>query len=157
VPAARAAEPSAVGADAVALLARRDYSCAGLRQRLVARGFEPATVQQVIEELLERHYLDDERYAAQYVSYQGARGQGPRRIGRDLAAEGLGEELITAALATIEDWAALARELRIRRFGLAVPANWQEKARQARFLLYRGFTTDHIRSALGPDFPAIED
>jgi regulatory protein len=153
----RAADAAAVGAGAVALLARRDYSSAGLRQRLVSQGFEAAAVQRVLEELIERRYLDDERYAAQYVSYHAARGQGPRRIGRELAAEGLDEELIAGALATIADWVALARELRIRRFGLAAPASWQERARQARFLLYRGFSTDHIRSALGPDFPTSED
>jgi regulatory protein len=153
----RASDAAAVGAGAVALLAQRDYSSAGLRQRLVSQGYEATTVQQVLEELLERRYLDDERYAAQYVSYHAGRGRGPRRIGRDLAAEGLGAELIAAALATIEDWSALARELRIRRFGLAAPASWQEKARQARFLLYRGFSHDHIRSALGPDFPTTED
>jgi len=153
----RAADPAAVGAGAAALLARRDYSSAGLRQRLVSQGFDALAVQQVLEELIERRYLDDERYAAQYVSYHAGRGHGPRRIGRDLAAEGLSEELIAAALASIEDWCALARELRIRRFGLAAPASWPEQARQARFLLYRGFSNDHIRSALGPDFPTTED
>jgi regulatory protein len=153
----RAADVAAVGAGAVALLARRDYSSAGLRERLVSQGYDAATVQQVLEQFIEHRYLDDGRYAAQYVSYHAARGQGPRRIGRDLAAEGLGEEQIDAALASVGDWAALARELRIRRFGLSAPPNWQEKARQARFLLYRGFSNDHIRSALGPDFPTTDD
>ncbi len=153
----RAADAAAAGAGAVALLARRDYSSTGLRQRLLAQGFEAATVQQVLQELIERRYLDDERYAAQYVSYHAARGHGPRRIDRDLATEGLDQELIASALATIEDWSALARELRIRRFGLAAPASWQDKARQARFLLYRGFSNDHIRSALGPDLALTDD
>jgi regulatory protein len=153
----RAADAAAVAAGAVALLARRDFSSAGLRQRLVSQGFEAATGQRVLEELIERRYLDDERFAAQYVSYHAGRSQGPRRIGQDLAAEGLSEEQIAAALGTIEDWSALARELRIRRFGLTAPASWQDKARQARFLLYRGFSNDHIRSALGPDLPTTED
>jgi regulatory protein len=153
----RAGDAAAVGAGAVALLARRDYSSTGLRARLVAQGYEAGAVQQVLEELIERRYVDDERYATQYVSYRAARGHGPRRIERDLTAEGLGEEQVAAALATIGDWSALARELRIRRFGLEVPVSWHEKGRQARFLLYRGFSNDHIRSALGPDFPLAED
>jgi regulatory protein len=33
-----------------------------------------------------------------------------------------------------------------------VPESWPEKARQARFLQYRGFSSDHIRAALGADF-----
>jgi regulatory protein len=153
----RAADAAAVGAGAVALLARRDYSSAGLRARLVAEGYEDSTVQHVLEQLIERRYIDDERYAAQYVSYHAARGHGPKRIERELVAEGLGDELVAAALASIGDWSALARELRIRRFGLAAPTSWQEKARQARFLLYRGFSNDHIRSALGPDIPLAEE
>ncbi len=141
----------------MALLARRDYSAAGLRERLVSRGFEAATVQQVLEELSARRYLDDERYAAQYVSYHAARGHGPRRIARDLAIEGLSDPLIATALATIADWSALAREVRIRRFGSGPPTSAQQRARQMRFLLYRGFSNDHIRSALGPDLPPTEE
>ena len=49
------------------------------------------------------------------------------------------------------DWSAIAREVRRRRFGPKAPADWAEKGRQARFLQYRGFSNDHIRSALGPD------
>jgi regulatory protein len=37
----------------------------------------------------------------------------------------------------------------VRRFGEDVPAEWKERARQARFLEYRGFTGDQIREALG--------
>jgi regulatory protein len=141
----------------VALLARRDYSAAGLRERLVSNGFEAATVRQVLEEFIARRYLDDERYAAQYVAYHAARGHGPRRIRRELTIEGVSEPLIAAALATIADWTALARELRIRRFGLRLPTSPQQQARQMRFLLYRGFSNDDIRSALGPDFPPPDE
>jgi SOS response regulatory protein OraA/RecX len=33
-----------------------------------------------------------------------------------------------------------------------IPESWSDKARQARFLQYRGFSSDHIRFALGSDF-----
>jgi regulatory protein len=48
------------------------------------------------------------------------------------------------------DWAATARELRRRRFGVSPPGDYPERARQARFLQYRGFTAEQIRAALGP-------
>jgi len=38
-----------------------------------------------------------------------------------------------------------------------VPKRWPEKAREARFLQYRGFSTDHIRSALGAEVVADLD
>ncbi len=138
------------------LLARRDFCSNELVQTLLAQGFESATAQSVLAQLIERGYVNDERYAMQFVSYHSERGLGPLRIRRDLEQLGVGAELIPTALEGV-DWAQLARELRIRRFGLAVPNHWPEKARQARFLQYRGFSTDHIRSALGSEVVAELD
>ena len=154
---ARAADPGEIGAAAVALLGRRDFCSAELRSKLVAQGYEPAAVDTVIADLVAQRFVDDVRYAAQFVSYHADRGHGPKRIARDLAAVGVDEALIPAALAEGPDWRQRAREVRIRRFGLDAPANWAEKGRQARFLQYRGFSADHIRSALGPDLDVDDD
>ncbi len=108
-------------------------------------------MQQVVAELRERGFVDDERYAQQYVALHAERGHGPLRIGRELDALGIDPALVEAALAAAEDWSRRARELRIRRFGLELPADWPGKARQARFLQYRGFSNDHIRAALGAE------
>ena len=94
------------------------------------------------------------RFAHNYVSYHVARGQGPVRIRVELEALGLVADLIDAALAGEQDWGALAREQRIRRFGPGAPASAAEQLRQARFLQSRGFSVDHIRAALGADFEA---
>ena len=96
-----------------------------------------------------RFLNNDERFAGHFVQYHAARGQGPLRIRRELAEVGVGEAMIEQALAAVEDWPDRARDLRRRRFGGRPPSAWAEKARQARFLQYRGFSTDHIRSALG--------
>lgn len=142
---------------AVALLARRDFCSGELREKLSAQGFEPTVLATVLDDLRARHYLDDERYARQFVAYHAQRGQGPLRIRRDMAELGLSAPLIEAALATHDDWARLSREVRIRRFGLKMPQSWPEKARQARFLQYRGFSNDHIRAALGADAIVADD
>jgi regulatory protein len=149
-----AAEESDAAAErvAVGLLARRDYACGELTAKLGERGFTTPVIQVLIEELRARGLLDDERYAAHFVQYHVARGQGPLRIRRDLQAAGVVAASIDAALAAVSDWAGIARQVRRRRFGAAAPASWPEKGRQARFLQYRGFSNDHIRSALGPDF-----
>jgi len=144
----------AASAAAVALLARRDFSSSELADKLQAQGYEADTIQGVVAELAERKFIDDERYVRQFVSYHAGRGQGPARIRHDLAALGLGAAMIDVALAQGPDWRALAREVRVRKFGLEIPASWADKARQARFLQYRGFCADHIRTALGPDFDA---
>ncbi len=137
---------------AVALLARRDFASGELAARLQADGYPDSAVAAVIADLTAGGILDDSRFATQYVAYHAERGQGPRRIAMDLAKRGIGPSQIEAALAAGPDWAARAREVRIRRFGLVPPESWAEKAKQGRFLQYRGFSSDHIRSALGPDF-----
>ena len=147
----QAVDAAAAGAAAVVLLARRDFCSAELRHKLETQGFEPATVQAVVREFIERGYLNDERYGRQFVAYHAERGHGPLRIERELAQRGLDAALIAEALAEAEDWTQRARELRIRRFGLGIPERWPEKAKQARFLQYRGFSNDHIRSALGSE------
>ena len=40
------------------------------------------------------------------------------------------------------------RAARARKFGPELPKDWKERSRQARFLQYRGFSTDHIRAVL---------
>ena len=137
----------------MALLARRDFSSGELTAKLREQGFAASAVHSVISDLLEHRFIDDARYAAHRVSYQAGRGQGPLRIRRDLAELELDAPLIEEALAGW-DWAQQAREVRIRKFGLQAPDEWREKARQARFLQYRGFSADHIRSALGAIDPA---
>jgi regulatory protein len=148
----QAADPEAAGNAAVLLLSRRDFCSQELQRNLAAQGFDPDVALRVVAELSERGFVNDERYAQQYVALHAERGQGPVRIGRHLAELGVGNDLIEAALSGGEDWAARAREQRIRRFGLDIPADWPGRARQARFLQYRGFSNDHIRSALGAGF-----
>lgn len=145
------ADAEAAGSAAVLLLSRRDFCTRELHDKLSAQGFEPGAVQRVVTELSGRGFINDERYAQQYVALHAERGQGPVRIERELTQLGIEPALIESALSSGEDWARRARELRIRRFGLSVPADWPGKARQARFLQYRGFSNDHIRAALGSE------
>jgi regulatory protein len=147
----RRADPGAARTAAVALLAKRDFAAGELLARLTARGFGPETARAVIEELTAAGTLNEARYAENYVAWHAARGQGPLRIGTDLRKHGVAEALIEAALAGGPDWKALAGRVRRSKFGSQVPASWPEKARQMRFLQYRGFSSDHIRAATGAD------
>lgn len=146
------ADPTAARSVAIGLLARRDYASGELRQRLERKGFGSDVIENTLAELVEERALDDARYAGNYVSYSAARGQGPLRIAAELKALELPSDVVEVALAAGPDWRALAADVRNRKFGSAAPADWPEKARQARFLQYRGFSSDHIRLALGSDF-----
>jgi regulatory protein len=141
----------AVRAAALALLARRDFARGELCARLRGRGFEPATVDKVLARLAAGGLLDDERFAQNYVTWHAGRGQGPNRIAADLRRQGLAEELVRSVLESGADWHALAGRVLRAKFGGRPPASWADKARQARFLQYRGFSADHIRVATGAD------
>ena len=137
---------------ALRLLARREYSTEEMRRRLVQAGHPPAAVDAVIERLAAKHSLSDARFAGSLVRQRRGRGQGPKRIRAELKRQGITEELIQAEFANVEcDWARLAIQLRVRKFGSEPPVSSAERAKQARFLQYRGFTADQIRAALGAD------
>ena len=147
--AAQVVDPNAARSAALAMLARRDFSVAELATRLRERGYVEAAVERTVEGLVDERLLNDARYAEHYVHAHSQRGRGPRRIRLGLAEAGVEAALVDAALAEGPDWAALARDTRRRRFGEEAPADWAERATQARFLQYRGFSNDHIRNALG--------
>ena len=145
----KAADPQAVRMAAVALLAGRDFASSELRDKLESRGYDAQVAAEAVAELVAGGILNDGRYAQNYVEYHADRGQGPIRIAAALKTLGLDEELIDAALDLGTDWPARAREVRIRKFGLSPPESWEERGRQARFLQYRGFSSDDIGAAFG--------
>jgi regulatory protein len=138
---------------AIALLARRDYSSEELRRKLADRGYLEHAIEPVVEELIATNKVNDERYGQNVVAYRARRGHGPARIRGELQKSGLSRSAIDEVVKGEEapDFLALARAARTRKFGPEIPKDRKERARQARFLQYRGFSNDHIRAALDGD------
>ena len=156
--AAREQDPEAARQKGIALLARRDYGSAELRERLLAVPFTESAVETAILALENAGFLDDERYAEHFVAYHSGRGQGPRRIRLEMRGKGLPEHLIAGAINEAAPvWAERAQALRRRRFGVDAPGTLEERARQSRFLLYRGFTPAQVRLAFVVDRVDLED
>lgn len=132
------------------LLARREHSILELRRKLRKRDMSGELVEQALLDLVEDGLLHEGRFAESFVSSRITKGQGPLRIRADLSERGVRESLIEQALAESEcDWFELAAQVRLKRFGSDVPRDFPGKAKQSRFLQYRGFTSDQIRSAVG--------
>jgi regulatory protein len=138
---------------AVALLARRDYSTHELNKKLAERGYAEHTHEVVVGDLESMGKVNNERYGQNVVAYRARRGHGPARIRNELQKSGLTRSAIDEAVKGEDapDFLALARAARTRKFGLEIPKDRKERAKQARFLQYRGFSTDHIRAALDGD------
>lgn len=138
---------AACRAQALDLLARREHSRAELERKLGKRKYDAAAIVEVLDGLEASGALAAGRFAESFIRSRVAKGQGPARIRLDLKAHGID---VTEWRALLEDcdWAGLAREVRNKRFGTAVPADFKERARQMRFLQYRGFELEHIHAAL---------
>ncbi len=145
------ADGQAVRAAALALLAGRDFGRAELVRRLERRGYPSAAISAAVDGLAAERMLDESRFVEQFIRVHAGRGHGPARIRAELRERGVPVEVIEAGLeASAEDWASLARDTRRRRFGVSPPRDFRERARQARFLQYRGFSAEQIRAAMGP-------
>ncbi|MCC7120947.1 MAG: regulatory protein RecX [Gammaproteobacteria bacterium] len=132
----------------MAALARREHSRRELERKLTARGLDSAVVRETLDTLAAQRLQDDDRFVEAFVRARITRGQGPVRITRELRQRGIAEADAQAALAAAAvDWDELAARVLARQFR-AVAADTKARARQQRFLEYRGFTTTQIRVAL---------
>lgn len=150
---------------AIQLLSRREHSIQELRLKLEHKGYSPEAIASVIDRLNARRLVSDERFVAAIIRHRAQRGQGPVRIRAELRRHGISDARIQAAfdheclasdeavqdLEAVIDWDALACRVRRRKFGTTLPRTPQARAKQARFLQYRGFTADQIRGALDAD------
>ncbi len=134
---------------AVRLLSRREHSTEELKRKLALKGYPAASIEAVLDKLGKKKWVSDERFAANYVHHYARRGQGPMRIRAELRQQGITDDQIQQEVGAADrDWNGLAAEVRRRKFGAALPRTAAERAKQARFLQYRGFNSDQIRAAL---------
>jgi regulatory protein len=136
---------------AVRLLSRREHSTRELKRKLQGKGHAQETVERVVSHLSDQKLVCDERFAVTLVAHHARRGHGPMRIRAELRQQGTRDEAITSALTQADvDWAQIAAAVRLRKFGSRPPSSMAERAKQSRFLQYRGFTSDQIRAAMAP-------
>ena len=139
--------PAELKARALRLLARREHSRAELARKLAPRAESRAALERLLDELVQKRQLSDERYA-ETRAHQLARKYGAARIVQDLRAKGVAEEAAERAASGARE-AELARARAILAGKYREPATTrEERARRARFLQGRGFSHEAIRRAL---------
>ena len=134
---------------AVRLLARREHSRLELALKLKQRKIESDVIEQVLDDYETEGWLSDERFAEVYARQRMDLGYGPLRIQAELQQRGIQEPPSCVREMNDTDWSDRATLLREKRFGLSdIRDDWDEKARQARFLARRGFFSEHVENAL---------
>lgn len=132
---------------ALAMLARRDHSKHTLAKKLKMKGHDTNDIEPLLERFEETGLLNDSRYAENYIRYRQNKGYGPVRIKQELTALGLEDEVIAEHLRITDNaWLTNARNIWQKHFKGKLPTDYKDRAKQMRFLQYRGFTQEHIRS-----------
>ncbi len=142
-----AAPPLSLKARALKLLSQREHSRLELQRKLARHCDDEHEVHGVLDELAQRGWLCEERFAESLV-HRKASKMGLSRLRQELAQHGLHSETTAQALAGLkESETARAQEVWRKRFGHA-PNDMAERAKQIRFLTARGFSSEAVRQVL---------
>ncbi len=131
---------------ALQLLTRRDYSRAELQKKLAAHAESAEELASVLDALQGERLLSDHRYATQRVTARAGR-YGDARLKQELRLKGVSDDDIAAALPEGGDETERCLAVWQRKFGQLAQTP-EERAKQMRFLQYRGFSSEAIRRAL---------
>jgi regulatory protein len=136
--------PAAVRRAAMDLLARREHGRVELSRKLRVRGAPAELIEPALDRLADEGLLSEARYLESFVRMRGNAGYGPLRIREELSQRGLARDAIEQALRNSGfDWNAQLHEIWQSKFGV-LPSDQRDKARQGRFLSYRGYPLDMI-------------
>lgn len=134
------------------LLSRREHSRLELSRKLHRRGFDDMVIEQVLARMEHDRLLDESRFVEAYIYSRRNKGYGPVRIRMELRERGIEDSLISDFLNTEEpEWLDKGQQVRCKKFGTDLPDTPQERAKQSRFLQYRGFSSEHVRRVLNDD------
>ncbi|WP_341523035.1 recombination regulator RecX [Pseudomonas sp. G.S.17] len=137
--------PAAIRRTAMDLLARREHGRVELTRKLRQRGAPPELIDPALDRLTEEGLLSESRYLESFVSYRARSGYGPLRIREELGQRGLQRGDIEQALRECGlDWQEMLQETWQRKFAGHLPIDARERAKQGRFLSYRGYPLDMI-------------
>ncbi len=133
------------------MLARREHSQRELQRKLLQKGCDEALASEVVRKLAGERLVSDDRFVESLIQARRHRGYGPLRIQKELQEKGVEPEAIAHWLdVTGREWLEDIRRVQRKKFGGKIPKSYTERARQARFLQYRGFTYDQIQQLLDP-------
>ncbi|AAZ19581.1 possible inhibitor/regulator of recA, recX [Psychrobacter arcticus 273-4] len=160
-------------------LSRREYGKAELKQKLLDKEQEAEKIDALLDEFEEKGYQSDYRTTLMLIRENIRKGRGKGRIKQEFYRKKMStpdniDELIDMANAESDefsefiddsadnlvegiDWLKLAVSARTRKYGDSVPVEQKDKARQLRFLQYRGFNIDICFAALNYTLDTLDE
>ena len=160
-------------------LSRREYGKTELKQKLLDKEQDAASIDALLDEFEQKGYQSDYRTTLMLIRENIRKGRGRERIKQEFYRKKIAmpsniDELIDMANSESEefsefvnndenslvegvDWLKLAVAARTKKYGDDIPIEQKDKARQVRFLQYRGFKADICFEALNYTLDNLED
>ena len=160
-------------------LSRREYGKAELKQKLIDKEQDPDSIDKLLAEFEEKGYQSDYRTTLMLIRENIRKGRGRQRIKQEFYKKQITmpsniDELIDMANSESEefrefvedgddnlvegvDWLKLAVTARTKKYGNTLPREPKDKARQLRFLQYRGFKSDICFAALDYTLETLDE
>ena len=135
---------------AMFLLERMDRTEAQLREKLRQNFYDEEMIEEAVSYVRKYHYLDDQRYAANYVRYHRER-KSRRQIEMELRQKGIDRKKIERALEEeypVEDDRKLIKTWIQKKHYSPENSDIKEKQRMYQFLLRKGFSSNDILHVL---------
>ncbi|MBX3709740.1 MAG: regulatory protein RecX [Gammaproteobacteria bacterium] len=136
-------------------LARRDYSQQEIIQKLKKKGYFTEEINTVVAHLAQTGIINEPRFIENYIYWRREKGYGPLRVSMELRIRGITSEMIAEHMQITDNaWLIAAHSAWQKHFGSKLPnrfklrnmtpSDLKLKAKQIRFLQYRGFTQEQI-------------
>jgi regulatory protein len=140
-------QPLSLKARALKYLSMREHSRLELGRKLSRYAEEGDDVEALLDFLEKNNWLSQERFAESLVNRRAGR-YGNGRVLAELQQHGVKGDALDELKSGLKDTEAKrAREVWRRKFG-TVPQDAEERGKQMRFLLQRGFSQSAVRAAL---------
>ena len=116
-------------------------------EKLSSRGFEPALIADVIDELAAKNLQSDERFADLFVEQRINKGFGELKIRAELQDRGVDQAVQNRVFSALDvDWLGVAKNLVSRKYrNRNLTQSSPDGLKCKRFLYSRGFTAEQIQ------------
>jgi regulatory protein len=133
------------------LLGRQAYTAAQVKEKLVRKEVAPEIIGQVLEKLGDYRFLDDARYAENYIQSR-QKHKGKIALKQELRRKGVDEKLVEGALLELNDENQLEHAVALLQKQLPRLKKTDDPRKSYgkayAFLARKGFTSDIIRQVL---------
>jgi len=135
---------------AIYSLAMREHSRQELFRKLEKKKTaEGVDLNQLLDELEENDYLNEDRFTESFIRYRITKGQGPIKISNELRQRGIQNNHIYRHMNQAEvNWFDMANEQLTKKYGFKKAEDYKEKTKRMRFLSSRGFSHEVINTVV---------